>query len=257
MYLTDYLETKIQNACRNITYTAPAEVFLGLFATATTDAGGGVEIAYAGYTRQKITFSAPAPESGGLGIRNDIELKFPEAKVDSGSITHIGIFDSASGGNMLLHGALNEAKSVRIGVSPTLRVGEVAYWSTGNMSTAFKTAWLNTLRGQNLEGFTPHITLFNGNPESGGAELSGGNFQRKPIEFSAPAEQPSGSMLIENSTAVTLPSVIQSLGTYNFDTIYDRATGGIPVWFKESTPEVYGKGDSVIYEAGAIKIGVN
>ena len=50
---TDFLEDKILNhVFRNVAYTAPATVYVGLFTTATTDAGGGTEVTGGGYARQ-------------------------------------------------------------------------------------------------------------------------------------------------------------------------------------------------------------
>ncbi len=257
MYATDYFEEHILNTFRGITFVAPASVYLGLFITPVDDAGNGTEISYQGYIRKPITFTAPAAESGGIGVSNDAELKFAQAQADSGTVTHIGIFDSVTAGNMLLFGALEEVKKIVTGDAPTIRSGEIKYWLTGNMSTQFKTRVLGVLRGTNLQGFTPHITLYNGNPEVSGAEITGGNFGRVPITFSAPSEGAGGSTIIENSIDVDLAVATQNLGVYDYDAIFDGASLGIPVVYRQSVPDSYGKGDMVTYSAGYIKVGVN
>lgn len=258
MYASDYFEDGVLNALKGITFTAPADVYLTLCISDPTDTGlAGAEITYTGYARKKITFTAPAAESGGIGFKNDTEVKFAESKDDSATITHIKIMDSIVGGNMLLYGKLNEDKPIKAGVAPVLRVGECVYWVNGDMSNAFKTKMLNVLRKQSLIGFKPYLTLFNGNPQSGGNELSGGSFKRTAIEFGAPNEGTGGQRSIKNSAAVEMPISTQNLGIFDFHVIYDSQTGGTPIQFKQSNADTYSKGDMVFYPIESMEVRVN
>ena len=53
---TDFLENKIiDHMLRNQAYTPPTTVYVALFTTATTDAGGGTEVSGGAYARQAVT----------------------------------------------------------------------------------------------------------------------------------------------------------------------------------------------------------
>lgn len=95
---SDYLENKIlDHVFRNTSYTPPAAVYLGLYTSAPSDAGGGTEVSGAGYARQAITFGAA---SGGA-ISNTAAVQFTASGGSYGTVTHVGIFDASSAGNML------------------------------------------------------------------------------------------------------------------------------------------------------------
>lgn len=95
---SDYLENKIlDHVFRNTAYTPPAAVYLGLYTSAPSDAGGGTEVSGAGYARQAITFGAA---SGGA-ISNTAAVQFTASGGSYGTVTHVGIFDASSAGNML------------------------------------------------------------------------------------------------------------------------------------------------------------
>lgn len=95
---SDYLENKILNhVFRNTAYTPAAAVYLGLYTSAPSDAGGGTEVSGAGYARQAITFSAA---SGGA-ISNTAAVQFTATGGSYGTVTHVGIFDASSAGNLL------------------------------------------------------------------------------------------------------------------------------------------------------------
>lgn len=257
MYYSNYYERGILNVLRGIPLTAPTSLLLRLYITPTDDDNAGTELSYPGYTPQTIIFTPPTSESGGIGFWNSEEIKFAKSTISAGTVTHIAIHDSPSGGNRWLWGRLIDEIPVNVGVAPTLRVGKVKFWSTGNFSNAFRVAILNVARGITLQGMNSHMTLFNGNPESGGSELSGGNYKREPTEFSAPVDNTSGALIILNTNNIETAEATISLGSYNYDVLYSDVANGIPVWYKESTPSSYGKGDAIQYDAGSIQVGVN
>jgi len=119
---SDYLENKIiDHMLRNQSYTPPTTVYLALFTTATTDAGGGTEVSGGAYARQAVTLSAA---SGGAS-ENSAEISFPQATADWGTITHVALMDAATGGNMLMHTALDESKTVNNGDTFKINAGDL------------------------------------------------------------------------------------------------------------------------------------
>ena len=97
--LSNYLENKLlDHALRNTSYTPVATVYLALYVGSPTDAGtGGAEVAA---TRQAITFGAASSGT----VSNSSSISF--TSMPAVTVTHIGVFDASTGGNLLLHGAL-------------------------------------------------------------------------------------------------------------------------------------------------------
>lgn len=109
---SNYLENALLNATlRNTTYTSPSAVYVGLFTSDPTDAGTGVEVTGGSYVRKTATFAAPS--SGTCATNADVQ--FDQATADWGLVTHFGIFDASSGGNLLYHGQLTSSKNIETG----------------------------------------------------------------------------------------------------------------------------------------------
>lgn len=110
--MSNYLENALVNATlRNTSYTSPAAVYVALFTTDPTDAGSGTEVSGGSYARQAATFGAPS--NGASTTTADIQ--FPQATGSWGTITHFGVYDASSSGNLLYHGALTASKTIETG----------------------------------------------------------------------------------------------------------------------------------------------
>jgi len=118
---SDYLENELlDHVFRNSSYSPPAAVYLGLYTAAPTDAGGGTQVTGGGYARQAITFGAA---SGGA-ISNTSAVEFTASGANFGTITHVGIFDASTSGNLLAWKAIT---SVTINDGDTLNfpIGDI------------------------------------------------------------------------------------------------------------------------------------
>ena len=259
MYACNYLETGFLNILMGTAFTAPSRCWLALYLNDPGETGAaGTEAAYPGYKRMAITFSAPASMNSGIGIQNLSEITFATPADAVGTITHIGILDSQTGGNMLARGELTEPLMIGANQPPVFLVGDVMFYLTGEISNAYKTRLLNIFRGQSISGVTPHHSLWNGSPEAGGAELSGDNYARCRLTFSAPAEQASGQLLIQNSLAVSYNRPSTEWGVWNWSAIYSAATGGEPIFIQQRSEDVVIKrGYMPTIAAGAVKLGLN
>jgi hypothetical protein len=110
--MSNYLENALINATlRNTTYTSPATVYVGLFTTDPTDAGTGTEVSGGSYARKSMAFSAP---SNGVST-NSSAVEFDQATGSWGTVTHFGILDASTSGNLLYHGALTSSKVIENG----------------------------------------------------------------------------------------------------------------------------------------------
>ena len=99
--------------------TRPTTWFVALYTAAPSDSGGGTEVSTGAYVRKSISFSA-AVSPGGT-ISNSNEVTFTASGAGFGTVTHIGIFDSVTSGNLLVHGQMSVSKNVLDG--ETLKFG--------------------------------------------------------------------------------------------------------------------------------------
>lgn len=118
--ISDYLEQAILNHwLRNTAMAAPpANVYIALFTAAPSDAVGGTEVTGGNYARAAVSTSGAgafsAPGTAGVSS-NPAAIVFGTPTANWGTITHIGIFDALTAGNLLFHGALTTARVVNNG----------------------------------------------------------------------------------------------------------------------------------------------
>lgn len=110
MAISNYLENKIlEHTLKGVLYEAPTVVYLALYLDNPTDDNLGTEINGNGYARKPITFGVP---NQGI-ISNDMPISMPISTGEWGEITHIGILDNITGGNLLYYGALSVPQIVQ------------------------------------------------------------------------------------------------------------------------------------------------
>ena len=111
MSFSNYLETEIlDHVFGGNAYTAPATLYVGLYTSAPSDAGGGTELSGDGYARQTATFTVTGDTAS-----NGAAIEYATATASWGTVTHIGVFDAVSGGNLLVYGTLTTSKLVDSG----------------------------------------------------------------------------------------------------------------------------------------------
>ncbi|WP_217597176.1 hypothetical protein [Cohnella sp. GbtcB17] len=114
--ISNFLATALLNQVfRNTNYTRPTTVYVALYTSNPTAADTGTEVSGGSYARQAVTFAAPAAVSGKQTVKNSADITFPTATADWGNITHVGLRDAATGGNLLYYGALDNPRSILTG----------------------------------------------------------------------------------------------------------------------------------------------
>ncbi len=103
--------------------TRPTNWYVALYTAAPSDSGGGTEVSGSGYARQSATFAAASTPGGTTSNTNAIT--FTAAGGSWGSVTHLGIFDALSGGNLLWHGALVAPKTIADGDTLEFAIGNI------------------------------------------------------------------------------------------------------------------------------------
>lgn len=106
-------------------------VYLALFTTDPTDAGTGTEATGTGYARVTVDSSSTdewtvADQGAGQWTAVNINaLTFPTAGGSWGTVTHVGIFDALTTGNLLYHGALNASRAIASGEAFEFEAGDL------------------------------------------------------------------------------------------------------------------------------------
>ncbi|MFC0385079.1 phage tail fiber protein [Muricoccus vinaceus] len=93
--LTDYARNLLARAVCARAPSLPSAVYAALGTGGTAAAGLAGEPAGNGYVRQRVTFT-------GTGIQRNAEALRFVFSASAGTLTHVGLYDAASGGNPLL-----------------------------------------------------------------------------------------------------------------------------------------------------------
>ena len=96
----------------NSSATRPTAWYVALFTSNPSDDGSGTEVSTSGsaYAREAVTFTV-----SGDTASNDATITFDAATTNWGTISHVGIYDAATSGNLLFHGAVTTSKSIDTG----------------------------------------------------------------------------------------------------------------------------------------------
>lgn len=126
--MSDWLENGLVDfILRNQALTLPANLHFALFTAAPSDSGGGTEVSGGNYARVSVARSlanfagtqsagstTASTGTGGVTSNNNA-ITFPAPNANWGVVTHWGVFDASSGGNLVFHGALQTSKTVNNG----------------------------------------------------------------------------------------------------------------------------------------------
>ena len=132
MSFTDYLEDKILNHVFGGTaYTAPTTLYVGLHTSASSDAAAGTEVSGGAYARQTAAFTVSGTSPTEASTTAAIE--FPVATSSWGTVTYAGVYDAATGGNLLAYAQLTDPADFVTPLPKTIDAGDVFRISAGNL----------------------------------------------------------------------------------------------------------------------------
>ena len=112
MSFSNFLETEIlDHVFAGAAYTAPTTKYLALFtAVADGEAGSVTEVSGGGYARQTVAFT-----TSGNTTSNNAAVEFPTATANYGTVTHVGVYDASTSGNLMAYAALSSNKTIETG----------------------------------------------------------------------------------------------------------------------------------------------
>lgn len=136
--MSDFLENSlVDQIFRGQTAPTTSTLYIGLYTAAPSDTGGGTELSGSGYARVSVTSSlanwAGTQSSGsttassgtGGATSNNAAITFPEPTSSWGQVQAFGVFDAATGGNLLFHGSLTINKTINEGDTVTFPAGSL------------------------------------------------------------------------------------------------------------------------------------
>lgn len=262
--LSDYTEQNLLNhILRGVALSAPgADNHFALFTAAPSDSGGGTEVTGGNYARKNITravgtFDAAASRA----TQNTGAITFATPNAGWGTVTHWGMFDAGSGGNLLIHGALTTPKTVgATDPAPSWAAGAFDFaigdGANGGISTFLANAildWLFRAVAFPTLG-TNGFSLHTGAPGlTGASEVTGGAYARSSVtratgSWGAPGVD--GASTNTNQQNFPSPSGA-NWGSVTHGGLWDNtAAGNFLFWFTQTTKTV-NDGDAAPYIAAA------
>ncbi len=239
--LSNYLENAwVNHVLRNTSYTSPGtSVYVSLHTADPTDAGSGTEVSGSNYARTQVTaWDAPASRA----TQNTNAITFPTPSGSWGTITHYGIWDASTSGNLLMYGALTSS------IAPSS--GTVRF-SAGALDLALTGGWSNylchallshTLRNTayTSPGTSIYVAAYTTAPtaSTAGTEVTGGSYARVQVST---WDSPSNGATA-NTGAITFPTATASWGTVLANSIMDASSSGNLLFFDDYSGVAIGIG---------------
>lgn len=136
--MSDYLENKlVDQLFRGQAAPTTTNLYVGLLTAAPSDSGGGTEVTGNNYSRVTVASSlanwagtqsaGSTVASSGTGgqTSNNNAITFATPSGTWGTVTHFGVYDEASAGNLLFYGALTIAKTINQSDTVTFPAGSL------------------------------------------------------------------------------------------------------------------------------------
>ena len=136
--MTDYLENKIIDwFFRGQAFSPPGTAYVGLLTAAPSDNTNGTEVTGGSYARVGIAAAlanwagtqsagSTTASSGSSGTTsNNSAISFATPTANWGTITHFGVYDALTSGNLLFWGALSSAKAGFTGEAVAVQIRQL------------------------------------------------------------------------------------------------------------------------------------
>jgi len=137
--MSNYLEQKLLDYLFNDQAFTQPQTFVSLYTSNPDEDDTGVEVTGGSYAREEVHENAGASPywnlavtegGGGYLVDNQSDITFTEATASWGVVSHFGIHDAATVGNLLIFGALTSSK--------TVDSGDTFKFPTGDLDIIFK-----------------------------------------------------------------------------------------------------------------------
>jgi hypothetical protein len=252
---SDYLENEILDHVLGSAYTQPT-IYIGL-GTGASDTGLTGEPGSGNYAREA---HASWTSASSRTTSNSGAITFNTASGSWGTLSHYGIFDASSGGNLLAWGTLDTAKTVVSGNTPSIADGEIDIsFNASSGGVGWSSYLVHKVLDHIFEGtsYTPE-TLYAGltsvqltDTSSITGEPSGNNYSRP--NASTPGWDAASGGTTDNTAAITFPTPSGSWGSMSYCFLANHASNTAAtnlLMFGDITDQTPDDGDTVQFDAG-------
>lgn len=129
--LTDTLETSLINHLfRSTAYTAPSTWYVGLLTAGCSDSAAGTEVSGGSYARVGVasgTGTWAAVSSGNGTTSNVSAINYATPSASWGTVTHFGLYDASTAGNLLVCQSLTSSKTINSGDTVSFPAGALTF----------------------------------------------------------------------------------------------------------------------------------
>lgn len=259
--ISDYLENELLDHVFNAAYTPASTIYLALHTADPADDGSGAEANYTSYARTSVSFGAAASRR----VTQSGTVTFPASTGGSNTVTHWGVWDASSSGNLLAHGAFGTSKSIVSGNTPSVASAEVyVEYTAAEISDYLSNSLLDfAFRNQAFSAPATYVglvtaTVADNNTGSTITEVSGGSYGRVQVNVnggSSPTWDLAASGIVDNTHDVAFAEATASWGTVVAVVICDAASAGNLLFYDNAmTDQAVGSGDTVTFPAGDLDV---
>jgi len=113
MSFSNTFETHVLNYVFTATsVTRPTAWYLALFTSNPAEDASGTEVSTSGtaYARQSAAFTV-----SGNTASSSAAIEFPTATASYGTVSHVGVLDASTSGNLIAYAALSSSKAIDTG----------------------------------------------------------------------------------------------------------------------------------------------
>lgn len=267
--MSDYLEDKLINhILKGVSYSPPAGIYIALYTSNPGELGtSGTEVSTSGtgYTRKLCPSFTIA--NGVATLSSDIN--FPLAILSWGTVSHFGLRDNSTGGNLLFYGSLYESLPISNqncpvisanGFSISLIGDKYGGWGSGTATDVLNFV----LNGGSYPtpGTAIYLALGNSlvtdtiNNFSSWLEISGGGYTRKSIGNNWTSAGTGN--LYNTSDIIFTEKATSNWGNISHCVLFNSTSAGDHLfWGIIDTPRNIAMGDGVKIPSYAIEIRID
>lgn len=251
--MSNYLENILLNMMfNNVEYVSAKNVYVGLLTSLVVASDGDTYIEVSGdtYARQLMTFGEPMTDGA---IYNSKAVAFPHATVPW-SVQYIGIFDAATGGNLLYWGQLAAPVTIIAGHEYTIDAGQCIITLGDGITSYLSRLLLNiTLRNRqwtNLYNwYIGALTSWTWDQEFTEPD-PGSAYVRKCITMGTATASTCAS-----AATVSFSVALASWGTIVKAGLFNQAIGGQLLFQSDlAAPTAVGGGNRLRFAAGGVSV---
>lgn len=258
--LSNYAENKIlDHILKNTAYSRPAHLYLALCKTSPGETGTGSTLDEPSGGSYARILCDDWDAATSRAAANSTALAFAQATAAWGTITHFGICDHLSAGNLIAYGTISPVKVIDNGDNTSVAKGDLdVSVNAGGMSTYLANKILDHLlkntpysQPSSLFVLISGGTIGDSTTGTSVTEPTGSNYARKNYEDFTIA---SGGA-VANTDTILFTTVTTGWSTVLAFAVADLATlGNILFYGTLTTSKVIGDSDIVQFSTGALDI---